>query len=294
MSETQTVETISNPVVENRISSRNSSESMKEVTVSAPPEIKAPEEITSTSEPASTPAFAENENEGELPEYAKRRLGKERKKYERQLAQVTAELDAERARNAAPPPIPQYGAQSPNGYLDPLITGKYIDPNTEKGQAILEYQQELSQHLAEQDKQQQERQAKEVENKLHEHFESSFDDAAEKHADFEKVIKGAGINLTLGRELAYFQDPGELGYYIASNPREVERLQKLPAYEMRRELTRHMAEMVSKNNVTRTPPPVKVTGSNSGSPTKASPHKSIAELREARRAQLSGTSSRRR
>ncbi len=291
MSETQTAETNSNPVVESRISSRNSFESTKEAEKATPPE-------TTTSEPIEEKASTSSEaapnegGDGDLPEFAKRRLGKEQKKFERETARLRAELEEARAQSRAPQPQVQYGAQSPAGYNDPL-TGKYIDTSTPEGQAIFNYQQELSQHLNAQDKAQQERNQKDIEAKRFAHFQDSFEDAKDKHSDFEKVIRASGMNGTVASELADFPDPGELGYYLASNPQEVDRLQKLPAYEMKRELTRHMAEMVSKNNVTRTPPPVKTTGSNSGTPTKASPHKSIAELKAERRAQLSGASRRR-
>jgi hypothetical protein len=292
MSETQTVETNSNPVVESRISSRNSLESMKEAGNAPPLETNTPEPIeekASTSQEA-----APNEGgDGELPEFAKRRLGREQKKFERETARLKAELEEARAQNRTPAPQPQYGAQSSVGYQDPL-TGEYIDTSTSDGQAIFNYQQKLSQHLTAQEKQHQERNQKDIDAKRFAHFQDSFEDAKDRHSDFEKVIMASGMNGTIASELSDFPDPGELGYYLASNPREVDRLQKLPAYEMKRELARHMAEMVSKNNITRTPPPVKTTGSNSGTPAKTSAHKSIAELKAERRAQLSGESRRRR
>lgn len=277
MSETLNVETISQPVVENK-ANNSFAEPTETLTMPEPVEEKA-----STSQEA-----APNESgEGELPEFAKRRLGKEQKKYEREIAKVRAELEQERTRNSAPQPQAYYGAQSPAGYADPL-TGKYIDTSTAEGQAIFNYQQELSQHLTAQEKAQQERQLKDVNTKRFEYLQDSFEDAKEKHSDFEKVITGSGMNGALASELSDFPDPGELGYYLASNPREVERLQKLPAYEVKRELVRHMADMVSKNNITRTPPPVKPVGASSGSFAKPFAQKTLAELKAERRAELSG------
>ena len=114
----------------------------------------------------------------------------------------------------------------------------------------------------------------------------------EKYPDFENIIKSSGMGAHIAQELIYFDDPGELGYYLASNPREVERLQKLPSYEMKRELTRHMREMVSKNHVTRAPTPIKTVGNGAGDSVKHFAHKTIAELKAERRAQLSGKSRR--
>lgn len=278
MSETLNVETVSQPVVESN--SKNSFEAPTE-TLSTPEPI---EEKASTSSEATS---AES-GDGELPEFAKRRLGKEQKKFERETARLRAELEEARSQNKAPAPQVPYGAQSPTGYQDPLVTGKYIDTSTPEGQAIFNYQQELSQHLAAQEKAQQERNQKDIDAKRFAYFQDSFEDAKEKHADFEKVIMASGMNGAIASELSDFPDPGELGYYLASNPREVERLQKLPAYEMKRELARHMADMVSKNNITKTPPPVKTTGASSGSFAKPFAQKTLAELKAERRAQLSG------
>lgn len=281
MSETLNVETIAQPVVESN--SKNSFEAPTE-TLSAPEPV---EEKASTSQEA-----APNESgDGELPEFAKRRLGKEQKRFERETARLRAELQEARNQNRTPPPQPQYGAQSPAGYQDPL-TGRYIDTSTPDGQAIFNYQQELSQHLNAQEKAQQERNQKDIDTKRFEHFQDSFEDAKERHSDFEKVITASGMNGAIASELSDFPDPGELGYYLASNPREVERLQKLPAYEMKRELVRHMADMVSKNNITKTPPPIKTVGASSGSFAKPFAQKTLSELKEERRAQLSGQSPR--
>ncbi len=275
MSEIQNVETVSQPVVESN--SKNSFEAPTET-------LSIPEPVEEKASPSSEAAPNES-GEGELPEFAKRRLGKEQKKYEREIARVKAELEQERARNATPQP--QYGAQPSSVYQDP-ITGKYIDTSTPEGQAIFNYQQEMSQHLNAQDRAQQERNQKEEEGKLWNHFQDSFDDAREKHPDFEKVMTSSGMTKVIGRELAYFENPGELGYYLASNPREIERLQRLPAYEMKRELTKHLADMVSKNNITKAPPPVKTTGGSAGSFAKPFAQKTLAELKADRWAQLRG------
>jgi hypothetical protein len=58
---------------------------------------------------------------------------------------------------------------------------------------------------------------------------------------------------------------------------------------MKRELTRHMAEMVQKNNITRTPPPIKPIGAGATTPSKHPLHKTYAELKaEARERAVSG------
>jgi hypothetical protein len=289
MSETQNVETNSSRDIKSVNSVAEPIAEKIEVPESAPVEVEKAAPVVEVSQEAAQPS-EKAEGEGELPDHFKRRLGKEQKKHERELARVRAELEEIKARSV--PQQPQYGAQSPSGYPDP-ITGRFIDTSTPEGQVIYQYQQQMSQHLNAQEKAQQEQQQKEVQSKLFAHFQDSFEDAKEKHQDFDNVVTSSGMTGYIAQELAYFPDPGELGYYLASNPREVQRLQNLPVHEMRRELARHMAEMVTKNNVTRAPAPVKPIPAGGANPVKHFAHKTIAELKAERRAQLSGQSRRR-
>jgi len=254
--------------------------------------VTIPEPSVSETHTESAPTEVNGEaNEGELPEFAKRRLGKEQKKYERELGRLRAELEAERSRQSAPQQQPASYNPGNAFYLDPL-TGEHIDTSTAEGQQLLRDRQKISQHLTAQENAQQERNQKEVQAKLSAHFQDSFEDAHEKYPDFEKTMKSSGINPAIAWELATFPDPGELGYYIASNPREVERLQRLPAYELKREMARHMADMVKKNNITNAPAPIKPVGTGAANPVKHFAHKTIAELKAERRAQLAGKSRR--
>jgi hypothetical protein len=285
MSETQNVETGTK-----QFESRNSFEppqasSIEPVAVpeSSEPVNKAPQAV------APSEAFSEN-TEGELPEFAKRRLGKERKKHERELANMRAELEQARS---------LYGAASPsnlppgqNGYRDPL-TGDIIDTTTPEGQYLSSYHQKLSQKLTADEQYQQQLNQREVDAKVRAHVDDSVDEAREKLPDYDKVMRSSGINDSTARELGNFPDPAGLAYYLASNPREVNRIQNLPAYEMRRELARHMAEMVSKTNITRTPAPVNPVGATGVQSVKHVAHKTLTDLKAERKAHLSGSSRRR-
>lgn len=284
MSEQQNVEKQSK-----QFESRNSFEPA----TSHAPEPTAPAEPQATGEPSveaeKQPEVVSNssQEEGELPDHFKRRLGKEQKKHERELARVRAELDEMRARNGNQN-VP-YGTapQHSDGYTDPL-TGEFIDMSTPYGQEIYKYQQKLSQKLEQDQRYQDERSQKEVESRIREHMEDSRDEAREKFSDYDQVIGSARISDNTARELGNFPDPAGLAYYIASNPREVERIQRLPAYELRRELARHMGDMVSKKNITRTPPPVNPVGATGLQSSKSSLHKSLAEMKAERKAAVSG------
>lgn len=275
MSENTIVETQSKP----EIGSKTSFEPSNVEVVNIPDEAPAPIE----SEPTETNNVVKAGGDGELPDFVKRRLGKEQKKHERELARLRTELEETRSRVTAPQPQ-QFNAQQ-NGYIDP-ITNEYIDVSTPEGQAIYNYQQKMSTALTAQEKRELDRQQKEIEYKLHEHFASSFDDAAAKYPEFEKTMMNSGMQPPLARALGEFPDPGELGYYIASNPQEFNRLQRLPPYEMKRELARHLADMVQKNNITRAPTPVKPITGGAANPAKHHAHKTLAELKAERRAQL--------
>jgi hypothetical protein len=283
MSETQNVETTNT----RNISSRNSFAEPQTAPATIP-EPAAPVETSVETAPEVSGEPNEPASEGELPEYAKRRLGRERKKFEREINSLRTELDEERKQRTQQSPPQSYQSV----YADPIVPNYQIDLNTPEGRAINDYQMQLSSTLQAQEQKEKERQQKEIDTKLYHHFVESFDDAREKHTDFDTVIRTSGMSGPIAAELAQFPDPGELGYYIASNPREVDRLQRLPAYEMRRELARHMGEMAAKVNITRAPTPVKPIMGGAGTPAKSFAHKTLAELKADRAAELRGKRSR--
>lgn len=279
MSETPNVETPSTRT----ISSRNSFAEPQTAPATIP-EPAAPIETPIDSAPEVSSEPSEPSSEGDLPEFAKRRLGRERKKFEREISSLRAELDeAQKQKPQQSPPSPYQSV-----YADPIVPDYQIDLNTEAGRAINDYQMRLSSTLQAQEQKEKERAQNEIRNKVYNHFVESFEDAREKHTDFDTVIRSSGMNGPVAEELAQFPDPGELGYYIASNPREVERLQRLPAYEMRRELARHMGELAAKVNITRAPTPVKPIMGGAGTPAKHFAHKTLSELKAERAAQLRG------
>ena len=231
------------------------------------------------------PVSDSSKEEGELPDHFKRRLGKEQKKHERELARIRAELEQERARNSQQNvPHGSLQQQQQNGYVDPLGSGEFIDLTTEKGREVYEYHQKLHQKLENEQRLQEERNQREIENRIKEHMQDSRDAARERHADYDQVIYSAGINDNTARELGNLPDPAGLAYYIGSNPREVERLQRLPAYELRRELARHYGDMVSKRNITRAPAPITPVGTTGLKASRPSLHKTLAEMKAERRA----------
>jgi hypothetical protein len=266
------------------VSAQSSFEPTSPETVQVP-DATAPVAAAPETKPTEPEKSLDSNTDGELPEYAKRRLGKEQKKFERETARLKAELDQERSRNAQMQSQPQF--QQQGVYRDPY-TGMQVDVNTPEGAAIYGYQQQLSQTLAQQEKEQQQRLAQEEIHRLADHVEDSQYEARQKHSDYDQVINTANFRPEIAREFAYFPNPAELAYFIGANPREVDRIQRLPAYEMRRELAKHLADMVSRNNVTKSPPPVSPLGATGGTPAKHFAHKTLAELKAERKAHYEG------
>jgi hypothetical protein len=219
------------------------------------------------------------QNDGELPEFAKRRLGREQKKYERRVAALEAELHAERARaNSAQP----QSLQSGTIFTDPL-TGETVDIATKEGQDHYQYLQKVNERISKQETEKAATEAQRIDREQYDHVYDSFEDAKDRHPDFVQVMTSSGFDEKLVKELANFNDPGSLGYYIGSNPREVARLKNLPAYEVKRELARHLTEMVSKKTVTNAPTPVNKPKDGVSGKSSNTRIKSVQELMEEKR-----------
>lgn len=222
-----------------------------EIETSNVPEIVDHEPAPEMATEHGIPTADDRVNEGELPEFAKRRLGREQKKHERTLSEYERRVAELEAKLQA-----QQSFQSGTIFNDPL-TGEAVDVATPEGQERYKYLQKVTDNLNKQDAEKSAAEARRIEKELYDHVYDSFEDAKERHPDFLQVMQASGFDKGLVKELATFRDPGALGYYIGANPREVARLKTLPAYQVKRELERHLTDMILKQKITNAPAPVK-------------------------------------
>lgn len=245
-----------------------SSESEPSVVTSAPEVVESSTETTqSTHEPESIDSTHESvtqdsaaTQEGELPEFAKRRLGKQQKKHDREVAAMQQEMEMMRSHVAGVQQAPAQ-PQDPSKVFDPY-TGQQVDVNSVQGQTIvtLNQQRQAEQMYNQQAQQSQKadafnRQKQEIFNR----FEDSLDDASEKYADFDDVVRSSSVPFTqdMAEIMAISPNPGDFAYYLGSNPKEVQRLAKLPSLQMLKEMNKHMVSMANKNVMSKAPEPVK-------------------------------------
>lgn len=162
-----------------------------------------------------------------------KRLAKEQRKWERKLSQP-----AQQAKPVAAPA-----------------------PTADQFASVDEYAQALAERKAHELIQQ--RQAQQQEEALLENYQEREEAAREKYDDFEQVALNPKLPITtLMAQTIRASDVGpDVAYYLGSNPKEAERIARLPAFLQAKEIGRIEAKVQSS-------PPVKKTSS---APTPISP-----------------------
>ena len=220
---------------------------------------------------------------GELPEFAKRKLGEVGKKYKstkskldesnEKLRQLQEEVQQyrEAMQQYANPQYQnvnqnlQYQQNEDSNLVYDAWNGQYVDKNSPQGQAILVYHQQKAAEQAMKAREQEEASRIEFEKSeavLMDNFKSSIEESMKKHQDFKDVLTSSKeyISPAVAKLSMMAPNPGEFLYYLAGNQKEMQRLSKLPPLQMARELNRHMVAMEKKNIVSNAPAPIKGVG----------------------------------
>ena len=201
----------------------------------APAETVQAPEVTATPDVA-TDAPAEQSKtftQEEVDALITKRLAKEQRKWERKLTQP---------------------AQQPKPVTAPAPTADQFANVDEYAQALAERK---AQELVQQREQRQQQEA------LLESYQEREEAAREKYDDFEQVALNPKLPITtLMAQTIQASDVGpDVAYYLGSNPKEAERISRLPAYLQAKEIGRIEAKVQSN-------PPVKKT---SAAPTPITP-----------------------
>lgn len=107
---------------------------------------------------------------------------------------------------------------------------------------------------------------------LVEAYQDREDEARTKYEDFEQVAYNPKLAITtVMAETIQLSEVGpDLAYYLGSNPREAERISRLPTYSQAKEIGRLEAKIASEPILRRTtsaPPPIApISGRGSGAP----------------------------
>ena len=197
-------------------------------------DVQAPEATAAPDNAANTPVDQQNRtfSQEEVDALITKRLAKEQRKWERKLTQ----------------PAQQRPVSAPAPTADQFAN---VD---EYAQALAERK---AQELVQQRDQRQQQEA------LLEGYQEREEAAREKYDDFEQVALNPKLPITtLMAQTIQASDVGpDVAYYLGSNPKEAERISRLPAYLQAKEIGRIEAKVQSS-------PPAKKT---SAAPTPITP-----------------------
>jgi len=210
-------------------------------------------EVTATPENAeSTPEVVESQietpdekkySQGEIDAMISKRLAREQRKWEREQQQRAAETQVVKAPSTAT--VDQF--ESPEAYAEALAY------------------QRAEELIAK-------REAAKQQSQILESYQEREDAIRDKYDDFEQVAYNPKLPVTdVMAQTIQSSDIGpELAYYLGSNPKDAERISRLPPYAQAKEIGKIEAKLSDNPPVKKTtsaPAPISpVTARSSGSP----------------------------
>jgi len=207
-------------------------------------DVQAPEATAAPDNAANTPVDQQSRtfSQEEVDALITKRLAKEQRKWERKLTQPAQQ---QRPVSASAPTADQFAN---------------VD---EYAQALAERK---AQELVQQRDQRQQQEA------LLENYQEREEAAREKYDDFEQVALNPKLPITtLMAQTIQASDVGpDVAYYLGSNPKEAERISRLPAYLQAKEIGRIEAKVQSSppaKKTTAAPSPIKPVTARSASTT---------------------------
>jgi len=214
----------------------------QDVTAAPEPEVSSPEVTAEEQQPEEQPA-AKTFTQEELDAAIGKRLAREQRKWEREQAQRASQ--AQRPTPADLPPADQF--ESTEAYAEALAERK-------------------AQELVAK------REAERQQSEMIEAYHDREEEARNKYDDFEQVAYNPQLRITnVMAETIQASDVGpDVAYYLGSNPKEADRISKLPPFQQAKEIGRIeaklAAEPVTKKTSSAPAPIAPVTARTSGTP----------------------------
>lgn len=233
------------------------------------PESNEPVEAVATSEGAGSATEEVTSN----AENAKKRIDKKSKKMQRRIDELEAWKSQQEAAMYAPQqPQEQFNpaVAQPQQVVDPF-TGEHLSPGTQRYETVL-YDQQKQVFQEKRVAQQQQQETDHYQQQQDEQFFDALDDASERYDDFDEVVRNDGLPLSesmLG-VAKVTPNSADFLYYLAKNPKEVQRISKLHPVVQQKEMARHAIQFASRNQVSKAPAPVQPVGDTSGNGTPSS------------------------
>lgn len=187
-----------------------------------------PETTAAPDTELSTPEAPKTFTQEELDAIVSKRLAREQRKWEREQARKASDAHAPAA-PVEPPKPDQY--ESTEAYAEALATQKA---------AKLIQQREIEREQAE----------------LVEAYSAREEEARNKYDDFEQVVYNASLPITavMAQSIQASELGPDVAYYLGTNPKEADRISKLPALQQAKEIGKIEVKLT-------TSPPVRKTSS---------------------------------
>lgn len=197
-------------------------------------------------------------------DHVKSRWGQLNKKFKKEKGTLQRELEEARTINAQLASQMQGANQE---YGAPQESAEQGDPNSVQHQVQQELQRQgqlREQQIAQTRAQEQ----KHYMDARTEQFLDKIEEAKTKYPDFSAVVEREELPFTDAMvEVAKLAPNGEdLVYFLAKNPKEVERISRLNPYVQAQEVLKHMLNLNSSPNVSNAPAPVQPLGKNDSKP----------------------------
>ena len=213
--------------------------------VTATPEVVENSPELASDQTTETPAVKTFTQE-DLDAAIGKRLAREQRKWEREQAARMAEMQSRQRVTAEVPPVDQF--ESPEAYAEALAEKRAMELISQRENA--KRQSEVAEAYADKE-----------------------DEIKSKYDDFEQVAYNPNLRITdVMAETIRASDLGpELAYHLGSNPKEADRISRLPPYVQAKEIGKIEAKLSANPPVKKTtsaPAPIKpVAARSTGSST---------------------------
>jgi len=195
--------------------------------------------VSSTEEqPQAAESHPQDKKLDELPEYAKERLGIQKKRYEKQIASMQRQIDA------LSQSVPQQRqASQPQGLVNPL-TGEPIEPGSVQEQVIATLAT-----LAQ-------KKAQDEEALRMQQMNDEIRRDAAKYDDFDDVVYDPETPFTVPVAQAAYELPNtaDVLYNLGKDRKELNRIANLRPIDMKRELVKLSVGLLNKKSVVQETP----------------------------------------
>ncbi len=174
------------------------------------------------------------DSEGELPQYAKERLGRERKRHDKEIRNLKQQLYELQTRTA------------PRQNEDPIPPAN-VDPTDVKGQVLQALSELADKHSKEEEKRKYNERLAHVESQYMS-FQDKLDAGSDIYEDFDEVVRNDRAPFTTAMRDAgmLIDNPAEVFYVLGKNRKELKRIAGLHPLEQGREIVKLSANMLAK------------------------------------------------